>query len=147
MMESQNPPPSSASQARPSIPVLAAVIQRAGRFLVCQRPSHKRHGGLWEFPGGKVEANESFEQAAHRELAEELAVGVESVGDPLLSIDDDGSPYTIVFVSVGIVGDPRPLEHVDMRWLTPTELLDLPLAPSDRQFAEWLLRGQYTIVS
>ena len=54
--------------------VLATVIRRDGRLLVCQRPSHKRHGGLWEFPGGKVEPGESDLAASRRELAEELGV-------------------------------------------------------------------------
>src|SRR5690606_20769929 len=63
-----------------TIRVLAAVIRRDGRWLVCRRPAHKRHGGLWEFPGGKLEPGESLLEAATRELEEELAVRVTGVG-------------------------------------------------------------------
>ena len=52
--------------------VVAAVVRRGNKMLVCQRPLHKHHGGLWEFPGGKVEHQETLNAAAQRELAEEL---------------------------------------------------------------------------
>lgn len=48
--------------------VIAAVIERAGKYLLCQRPQGKRYGGHWEFPGGKVLAGESFLEAARREV-------------------------------------------------------------------------------
>ena len=54
--------------------VLAAVIKRNERYLICKRPENKRHGGLWEFPGGKIEIGESNFEAAVRELREELGV-------------------------------------------------------------------------
>jgi 8-oxo-dGTP diphosphatase len=44
----------------PVVRVLAAVIERDGKYLICRRPQHKRHGGLWEFPGGKFEAGETL---------------------------------------------------------------------------------------
>ena len=65
--------------------VLAAVVQRDDRYLICQRPPHKRHGGLWEFPGGKLEPGETHDHAARRELAEELDVDVRTVGTMLFS--------------------------------------------------------------
>jgi len=52
--------------------VVAAVIERDGKYLLCQRPQGKRYGGLWEFPGGKLLAGESLLEAARRELREEL---------------------------------------------------------------------------
>lgn len=107
--------------------------------LICQRPAHKRHGGLWEFPGGKVEPNESDESAARRELAEELGVRVESVGRPDFSIADPDSPFLIVFVPTTITGEPTCHEHTALAWLTPPELTKMPLAPSDRRYVEVLL--------
>jgi mutator protein MutT len=77
----------------PSIRVIAAVLARGEKLLVCQRPPHKRHGGLWEFPGGKVEAGEDDETAARRELAEELGIEVESVGDAELWRECLGASY------------------------------------------------------
>jgi mutator protein MutT len=124
--------------------VIAAVMQRDDRLLICQRPLHKRHGGLWEFPGGKVEPNESDESAARRELAEELGVHVESVGEPDFSIADPDSPFLIVFVPTTVTGEPTCHEHTALAWLTPTELIDLPLAPSDRRYVEFLLARENT---
>jgi mutator protein MutT len=119
--------------------VIAAAIRRDDQLLVCQRPTHKRHGGLWEFPGGKVEPNESDESAARRELGEELGVHVDSVAEPDFSIADPDSPFLIVFVPTTITGEPTCHEHTALAWLTPTELIDLPLAPSDRRYVELLL--------
>ena len=127
------------SDTATGVRVVAAAIRRDARLLVCQRPSHKRHGGLWEFPGGKVEPKESDESAARRELTEELGVHVESVGEPHFSITDPDSPFLIVFVPTTITGEPTCHEHTALAWLTPTELLNLPLAPSDRRYVEFLL--------
>jgi mutator protein MutT len=116
--------------------VIAAVIARGDKLLVCQRPPHKRHGGLWEFPGGKVEPGESDEHAARRELHEELGVDVLRAGAPELEIHDPGSPFLIVFVPVEIAGEPTCHEHTGLTWGTPAELSALPLAPSDRRYVE-----------
>src|SRR3954464_1080723 len=97
----------------PLIRVLAAVIERGGNYLVCQRPAHKRHGSLWEFPGGKVEAGETHLEAARRELAEELDVRVLSVDSVLFSVADPGSEFLIEFVPTTIHGSPKRLEHMD----------------------------------
>ena len=116
--------------------VIAAVISRGDDLLVCQRPLEKRHGGLWEFPGGKCEPGESDADAARRELREELGVEVIEVGDEELVIADPDSPFLIVFVAVRIAGDPTCHEHIALRWGRPSELADLPLAPSDRRYIE-----------
>lgn len=118
--------------------VLAAVVQRDDKYLVCQRPSHKRHGNLWEFPGGKLEPGETHFEAARRELAEELGVAVLAVRSPLFSIADPGSEFLIEFVPATIDGDPTCLEHSDMQWMSLDQLPSLELAPSDRQFVDFL---------
>ena len=114
------------------------MIRDGDKYLLCKRPSAKRHGGLWEFPGGKLEAGESLEDAARRELWEELGVNVTSVGAPLFTIHDAGSPYEIVFAPVAISGELRPVEHEEIRWVTLDQMQTLDLAPSDRAFATWL---------
>ena len=122
------------------IRVVAAVISRGEKLLVCQRPMNKRHGGLWEFPGGKCEPGESDGDAMRRELAEELAVTAISVGASEYEIADNGSPYLIVFVPVTISAEPTPIEHSAVAWLQPYELLQMQLAPSDRRYVEQRVR-------
>ena len=122
-----------------SVRVIAAVISRGEQLLVCQRPPHKRHGGLWEFPGGKLEPGEDDETAARRELAEELGIQVERVGEAELEIADEGLEFLIVFIPVEASGTPVCQEHTALMWGTPAELAQLPLAPSDRQYVEFLL--------
>jgi 8-oxo-dGTP pyrophosphatase MutT (NUDIX family) len=99
----------------PLISVLAAVITDEDKYLVCQRPLSKRHGGLWELPGGKIEPGESLLDAANRELTEELNVAVLSVGEPIHSVRDEGSPFVINCVPSEIAGVPTRLEHADIR--------------------------------
>ena len=120
------------------IRVVAAVAARGGRYLVCRRPVDKRHGDLWEFPGGKLEPGETVEAAAHRELAEELGVALDSVGPRLFAVEDPDSAFVIEFHPVAILGEPQCLEHSALAWVTLPELLALDLAPSDRRFALWL---------
>ena len=122
-----------------SIRVLAAVVVDNGRYLACQRPLNKRHGGLWEFPGGKIEPGESLLDAANRELREELNVSAVSVGEPMYSVHDEGSPFVIEFVPCEIAGAPTCLEHADIRWASLDDIKQLNLAPSDRKFVRFLL--------
>ena len=116
------------------IPVIAAVIWNGGRVLLGRRPEHKRHGGLWEFPGGKVHAGETHFEAVERELAEELELRTVSVGGVLFESPDPEAPYLIRFVEVQVDGEPTALEHVEIGWFDPNALRDLPLAPSDARF-------------
>lgn len=118
------------------IRVVAAVISRGEDLLVCQRPPHKRHGGLWEFPGGKCEPGESDADAIRRELAEELGVEAVAVGAPEFEIADAGSVHLIAFLPVSISGEPQAIEHENLAWASPADLFRLPLAPSDRRFVD-----------
>ena len=118
--------------------VVAAAIREGNRFLLCRRPAHKRHGGLWEFPGGKCEADETDKQAITRELAEELGVEVVSVDEELFSAIDPDSPFVIVFLRVEIRGAPRCIEHAAIAWASRDELQAYKLAPSDARFANFL---------
>ena len=104
------------------IRVLASVISKDRRLLISQRPLDKRHGGLWEFPGGKVKAGESDFEAARRELREELAVDVTGVGPVAFSVADPGSDFVIEFLPVEIEGEPKCLEHLDLEWMKEKDL-------------------------
>jgi mutator protein MutT len=123
------------------IPVVACVIEREGRLLVCQRPTHKRHGGLWEFPGGKLEEGETRLDGARRELGEELGIQVTDVGPVDFAMVDPGSPFRIEFVPATAQGEPRCMEHTRVAWLTERELLELPLAPSDLAYVRYRVGG------
>jgi 8-oxo-dGTP diphosphatase len=119
--------------------VVACVIRRGNRYLLCQRPTHKRHAGLWEFPGGKTHADESDEQAATRELEEELGVQLVRAGRTMFEVADPGSTFLIAFVPVEISGEPVSVEHPQLLWGTLDELRTLPLPPSDSSFVDFLL--------
>ena len=124
------------------IRVVAAVIEKNRKYLVCKRPGNKRHGGLWEFPGGKVHENESDFDAVRRELAEELNVRTIEVGETLFKVPDPGSDFIVVFKDVRIIGEPQALEHSELCWATPLELINYRLAPSDEMFLHrYLLRN------
>ncbi len=120
------------------IPVVAAVVERDGRYLLGRRPLQKRHGGLWEFPGGKVDEGEDAEAAARRELAEELDVEVITVGERLHEFGDPAAPFVIHFHRVAVRGEPRALEHGEVGWFSLEELKAMPLAPADERFVAWL---------
>ncbi len=125
-----------------TIPVVAAVISRGERLLVCQRPLGKRHGGLWEFPGGKVGPGETVATALGRELREELAVEARHVHPAVFEVHDAGSPFVISFHVVEIDGEPQPLEHATIAWVSPADLPALAMAPSDALFAQAVLASR-----
>lgn len=121
--------------------VVAAVIERENKLLICCRPEGKQHGGMWEFPGGKIDYSESVEAAVARELSEELAVRTTHVGELLFSRVDQRSGFEILFFPATIEGDPVALEHSALAWCEPAQLLSYALAPSDRAFASFLLKA------
>ena len=121
-----------------SIRVVAAVVRRGDTLLVCQRPAHKQHGGLWEFAGGKCEPGESDAHAIARELHEELGVMAHTVGAPVFVVRDPGGVYEIVFLPVEVHGDPIAHAHAALGWFPVAALAALPLAPSDAAFVRSL---------
>ena len=121
--------------------VVAALIWDGDMFLICQRPSHKVRGLLWEFVGGKVEPGESKEQALVRECREELAVAI-SVGEVFMEVDHDYPDLNVhltLFNAAIIEGTPRMLEHNDIRWITVDEILQYEFCPADEEILRKLL--------
>lgn len=113
--------------------VVAALIQKDGRFLICQRPAHKARGLLWEFVGGKVESGESKAQALIRECREELGVTV-TVQDVFMEVTHEYPDLTVhltLFYARIAEGEPQKLEHNDLRWITPREIPQYPFCPAD----------------
>lgn len=114
--------------------VVAAVIERSGRLLLCQRPQHKHHGGLWEFPGGKVDPGETLAQAIARELREELAIDEVVVDRELYRHIDPARSIEIVFLRVETQATPTCLEHQALTWVDKSARESLDLAPADAAF-------------
>lgn len=115
--------------------VVAALIWDNGRFMICQRPGHKTRGLLWEFVGGKVEAGESSQQALIRECKEELDVTV-SVGDAFIEVIHEYPDMTVdltLFHCEIAEGEPKMLEHNDIKWITPDEIDNFDFCPADKE--------------
>ena len=115
--------------------VVAALLWKGERFMICQRPAHKARGLLWEFVGGKVEPGETREQALIRECREELAVTV-SVGDVFMDVVHEYPDLTVhltLFHATIAEGEPQRLEHNDIRWITPREIPQYNFCPADEE--------------
>lgn len=113
--------------------VCGVICNPAGEYLACQRPSGKHLGGLWEFPGGKVDPGETPQAALVRELREELAVEVET-GDamsPVVWNYEDRCIRLLPFLCRVLSGEPRAVEHAALRWCRPEELPLLHWAEAD----------------
>ena len=120
------------------VEVVAALIWKNGKFMICQRPAHKARGLLWEFVGGKVEPGETKEQALVRECREELAVTV-AVQDEFMSLVHEYPDITIhltVFNASIAEGVPQLLEHNDVRWIPPKEIKNYDFCPADNKILE-----------
>ena len=112
-----------------------ALIDADGRVLLCKRPEGKPFAGLWEFPGGKVEAGERPEAALIRELREELSIDVvESCLAPLTFAShayDDFHLLMPLFVCRRWSGEARGLEGQELAWVRPLKLRDYAMPPAD----------------
>lgn len=124
------------------IRVAAGVLRDAsGRILIAQRPAGRHAAGFWEFPGGKIQADESPLQALGRELAEELGIRVEAAS--LLLCYRYPYPERIVELHVYAVsrytGVARGIEGQALRWVLPGELPSAGILEADRAIVELLM--------
>jgi 8-oxo-dGTP diphosphatase len=120
----------------------AALVDVDGRVLICQRPDGKNLAGLWEFPGGKVEAGETPEACLIRELQEELGIEVtHACLAPFVfaSHSYEGfhllMPLYLVRRWTGVV---QRREHAALAWVKPNALVDYPMPPADEPLVAWL---------
>ena len=118
--------------------VVAALIWKKDRFLVCQRPAHKTRGLLWEFVGGKVEKGETKEQALIRECLEELdvTISVDSVYMDVVHEYPDITVHLTIFNAYIIGGEPVMIEHNDIKWITADEISNYEFCPADKKVLE-----------
>ena len=113
-----------------------------GRVLIAQRPPGKAMAGLWEFPGGKVQAGELPEEALIRELKEELDIDTrQSCLAPLTFASHAYADFHLLmplYVCRIWQGEPKPLEGQTLKWVRPVRLADYPMPPADEPLVAML---------
>lgn len=120
---------------RRKIRVVGAMIERQGRYLITQRPPHATLPLLWEFPGGRVEAGETDEEALARELREEMDIAV-AVGPRVIHVEHAYEAYDIdfcVYRCQYVGGEIRHVRVHDHRWVRPDELDDYEFPAADEK--------------
>ena len=120
----------------------AALVDADGRVLICKRPAGKALAGLWEFPGGKVEAGETPEAALIRELDEEL--GIQVTAACLAPFVFASHPYDSVHLLMPLYlcrrwdGFVVAREHEALAWVKPKDMTGYPMPPADAPLVAWL---------
>ena len=117
---------------------VGVIVNAAQEVLIAHRAQHLHQGGLWEFPGGKVETNEGVEQALKRELLEELNITVQNCA-PLLEIAHDYGDKSVL-LDVWLVrefsGKPQGLQGQPLQWVKPSELFGLEFPAANAPIVE-----------
>ena len=135
------------SEVAPTVEVAAGLIVRDGKILIAQRLSNAHLGGLWEFPGGKRQPDESFEACLIREVMEELGLTI-AVDEQVASAEyhDAGGRVQLRFYRCTVLaGEPRPIECEACRWVAPTEIAAYPFPPADLPLVHQIASGQQII--
>ena len=125
------------------------ITDAAGAILITRRPNHAHQGGLWEFPGGKVEAGETVTAALRRELYEELGIRVQ-VAEPLLHIRHAYPDKTVlleVWRVTAYQGEPHGREGQPLTWVLPARLADFAFPAADTPIIEVLTGRRVTMPS
>ena len=115
------------------IPVVGAVISRDGKILAAQRKEESSLGGYWEFPGGKIERNETPKEALAREIREELEADIEIL-EEICTVEHqyDFGIVRLTTFNCTLISDSISLhDHQETRWLSISELRDVNWAPAD----------------
>jgi mutator protein MutT len=125
-----------------TIDVAAALIFRQGKLLITQRPEGGHLAGMWEFPGGKREADETFEQCLRRELREELGIEVEvrELVEAITHAYPERTVHLRFFRCTWLEHEPRALGCSDFRWVSLDELGRYEFPAADARLLEKLAR-------
>lgn len=121
--------------------VMAAVVVKDGKYMICRRGPGRRLEGVWEFPGGKLEAGETPEQGLARELREELMIETE-IG-PILDaqLESEFHEFIILYYRARIIsGEPALTEHSEIKYVAPGELKGYEFSTADARAAERLAK-------
>ncbi len=130
-------------KAKAKIPhhiVTAAVIRKDGRVLIAQRPQGEMFGGMWEFPGGKLEDGETLQTCLKREIKEELGVKIK-VNEEIGVFKNTYTHFRVTlyaFVCSLHGGRPRSIQVDDLRWVALDELVNFPMSKLDRRISQQL---------
>jgi 8-oxo-dGTP diphosphatase len=128
--------------ANRTVRVVAAVIEREGKYLITQRRAEAVLPGLWEFPGGKVEAQETDEDALEREVGHRIGVRV-TVADKVAERHHEYDRYDVhlTLYACALEGDdePKPLRVREIRWVSSGEFADYEFPPADQATMDQLL--------
>lgn len=129
--------------SKPSVVVVAAVIEREGSFLIARRQTGVHLEGYWEFPGGKCLLGETDIQSLGREIREELDADIEAA-DRLLTCahEYDDRIIELRFYRCTLVGTPKPMLGQQLRWVPRAELTGLPFPPADAELIARLSEEQ-----
>ena len=122
------------------IDVVAAVIKRNNYYFIAQRNRHKHFAYHWEFPGGKVDSQETFENALKREIKEELAISIRILNHITSEKHKDEKIDVNVhyFLCESLNENIILSEHEDMKWLKKNDLKQLKMAPGDSKIIKYL---------
>jgi 8-oxo-dGTP diphosphatase len=125
--------------SKPSVIVVAAVVERDGTFLVARRQSGVHLEGYWEFPGGKCQPGESETEALRREIHEELDADVQALDKLLTTVHEyEDRIIELHFYRCALVGTPRPMLGQELQWVAGPRLGDLRFPPADAQLIQHL---------
>ena len=114
------------------VEVVAGVVEKKGKYLVGRKTDSQSNSEVWEFPGGKVEAGESIEDALRREWREELEVDIAKFCGPITKLENE--EYRLHFCAIEISGTPAAKEHSELAWLEPKKIGRLTMHALDSQF-------------
>ncbi len=131
-----SPPP----PAEAPIEVAAGLVSREGKLLITRRSAGGHLGGLWEFPGGKREPGETFEQCLHRELREELGIEVMIVSliEDILHRYPERAVRLQFFFCRWLRHEPKPILCDSLAWITAAQLSDYPFPAADARLHDKL---------
>ena len=120
------------------VEVVAGLIWNGNKFMICQRPKDKARALLWEFVGGKIEPNESGEDALVRDCKEELDIVVKplDVFCDVVHVYPDITVHLTLYNAEILSGEPVLIEHNDLKWITPDEIDSYEFCPADVEILE-----------